>query len=394
MLLVLLFFIGSINASEDIGFNQTADTLSVDFNQSSLESNFGDTIVGETSDEVTVNDWEELQYYCSLNDKDYVLKLKEHTNYYPSDVSDSNGQILVKNNVKLIGSEGAYIGDSSPQAGEIGYTAIKVADDSGIGITLENITFKWIATNYQPDGVFLVMGGNANNSIINCYFTNISTNMGHSSILHIKKGSAVLTNCTFVNCTTDYGCLSVYNPNDDPTQLCTLASMEVNDCYFEGNYAKTEPGCINNCGILVVNNSTFYKNSAFWWAGAIHTHGGANTTIYDSDFIDNLAGWNGGALYTYSYLQIYNSRFIGNNCTTNNGGGAIGACKYLHAPYIHIEDSLFQNNENLCWGLDDLSTSGTGRGGAISLIDEGGLELYNNIFIENSASIGSAICAI
>ena len=394
LLLSLLFFIGSVNASEDIGFNQTADTLSVDLNLSSLESNFEDNVIEESSNEVIVNDWEELQYFCSLNDKDYTLKLKENTNYYPSDVSDSNGQIIVKNNVKIIGSEGAYIGDVSPQAGNIEYTAIKVADDSGIGITLENVTFKWIGTSYQSDGVFLVMGGNANNYIQNCYFTNISTNIGHSSILHIKKGNAILTNCTFINCTTDFGCLSVYNPDDDPTKLCTRASMEVNDCYFEGNYARTEPGCINNCGILVVNNTTFYKNGAFWWAGAIHTHGGANTTIYDSDFIDNLAGWNGGALYTYSYLQIYNSRFIGNNCTTNNGGGAIGACKYLHSPYIHIEDCLFQNNENLCWGLDEWSTSGTGRGGAISLMDDGLLELYNNIFIKNSASIGSAVCAI
>ena len=393
-LLILLFFMGSVNASEDIGLNQTADTLSFDLNQSSLETNFEDNIVEESSDQVIVNDWEELQYYCSLDDKNYTLKLKENTNYYPSDVSDSNGQILIKNNVKIIGSEGAYIGDISPQAGNIEYAAIKVADDSGIGITLENITFKWIGSSYQSDGVFLVMGGNANNYIRNCYFTNISTNMGHSSILHIKKGKAILTNCTFINCTTDFGCVSIYNPDDDPTNLCTKASMEVNDCYFEGNYARTEPGCINNCGMLVVNNTTFYKNSAFWWAGAIHTHGGANTTIYDSDFIDNLAGWNGGALYTYSYLQIYNSRFIGNNCTTNNGGGAIGACKYLHSPYIHIEGSLFQNNENLCWGLDELSTTGTGRGGAISIMDDGALELYNNIFIKNSASIGSAVCAI
>lgn len=385
---------GSINASEDIGFNQTADTLSFDLNQSSLETNFEDNIIEENSDEVIVNDWEELQYYCSLDDKDYTLKLKEDTNYYPSDVSDSNGQIIVKNNVKIIGSEGAYIGDDSPQARNIEYAAIKVADDSGIGITLENITFKWIGTSYQSDGVFLVMGGNVNNYIRNCYFNNISTNIGHSSILHIKKGKAILTNCTFINCTTDFGCLSVYNPDDDPTKLCTRASMEVNDCYFEGNYARTEPGCINNCGILVVNNTTFYKNSAFWWAGAIHTHGGANTTIYDSDFIDNLAGWNGGALYTYSYLQIYNSRFIGNNCTTNNGGGAIGVCKYLHSPYLYIEGSLFENNENLCWGLDELSTTGTGRGGAISIMDDGALELYNNIFIKNSASIGSAVCAI
>ncbi|MDO5815703.1 MAG: hypothetical protein Q4Q18_08685, partial [Methanobrevibacter sp.] len=86
--------------------------------------------------------------------------------------------------------------------------------------------------------------------------------------------------------------MSVYNPDDDSNTLCSLARMNVTDSYFEGNYGRTAPGAINNCGILVVRNSTFYKNSAFWWAGAIHTTGGANTTIYDSLFLDNVAGWN------------------------------------------------------------------------------------------------------
>ncbi len=413
ILFILLIGISCVSAenTDNVFVNQTDDLSSVNiefnennnFNQDLLlkegsdevyGTSFNDSALNEDDDVITVENWDDLQYYCSLKDKDYVLKLKENTNFYPSNTSDSSNQIIVNNNVKIIGSSGAYIGDESPQARNIEYTAIKVNDDAGIGITLENITFKWISTRYQPDGTFLLMGGNADNFIRNCYFTNISTNLGHSSIVHIKKGNAYLTNCTFINCTTDFGCLSIYNPNDDPTGTCTGALMGADDCYFEGNYARTEPGCINNCGVLIVSNSTFYKNSAFWWAGAIHTHGGANTTIYDSDFIDNLAGWNGGALYTYSYLQIYNSRFIGNNCTTNNGGGAIGACKYLHAPYVRIEECLFEDNENLCWGLDELSTTGTGRGGAISFMDEGSLEVYDSTFIKNSASIGTAICAI
>ena len=98
-----------------------------------------------------------------------------------------------------------------------------------------------------------------------------------------------------------------------------------------------------------------------------------------------MAGWNGGALYTYSYLQIYNTTFTGNNCTTNNGGGAIGACDYLTKYYITINNSLFENNANIC--------KNTGRGGAISVMDEGGLTIHNTKFINNSAAIGQAICA-
>lgn len=400
LVLVLMLGVGSVAAdnleeSSIISSNDSSihidDTLASE-NEGYLSQGIEDTVLSD-SNEIIVEDWDELQYYCSLEDSNYVLKLKENTNYYPTNPSSIDSQIIIKNNVTIMGSDGAYIGDSSPNARNITYTPIKVNDKSGIGIVLQGITFKWISTSYQTDGVFLVMGGNVNNTIKNCTFNNVTTNLGHSSILHIKYGDLAIENCTFINCTTDFGCISVYCPEDDSRGTCTGARMTVTDSYFSDNYAKTEPGCINNCGVLKVYNSTFYRNSAFWWAGAIHTHGGGNTSLYTSRFIDNVAGWNGGALYTYSYLQIYNSTFIGNNCTTDNGGGAIGACKYLHAPYIYVENSLFKDNTNNCWGPDELS-SGSGRGGAISIMDEGGIDIRNTTFIHNSASKGSALAII
>lgn len=229
------------------------------------------------------------------------------------------------------------------------------------------------------------------NLLENCTFDNITALSGHSCVYYIKKGYTTVRNCNFTNINTCFGVLSIYDP--DAGLNCNTSHMLVENSYFENNYATTEPGCINNCGQLIVKNSTFYKNSAFWWAGAIHTHSGANTTIYDSNFTDNVAGWNGGALYTYSYLQIYNTTFTSNNCTTNNGGGAIGACFYGTNPHIYIENSLFQYNTNNCWSLTNESTTGTGRGGAISIMDAGDLDVYNTTFIANSASIGTAICA-
>lgn len=388
-LLILIFGVGSAYAN-DLD-NATLNQVESPVSQVSLDNNSG-MIYGQSS-EVTVNNWDELQFYCSQSDKNYVITLKEGVNFYPTNPNDEGYQIQVNNNVTILGSPGSYFGDSSPNARPITYLPIDVPENSGIGITLKGVTFKWISTQYQPNAVFLQMAGNSYNCIEDCYFTNSTLDGGHSSLVHLLRGYASIANCTFTDITSDYGCLSIYDPKDDPTKLCTGAQMDVTDSYFEGNYARTEPGCINNCGVLVVSNSTFYKNTAFWWAGAIHTHAGANTTIYDSNFTDNLAGWNGGALYTYSYLQIYNTIFVGNNCTTDNGGGAIGATKYLHSPYIYIKDSLFMDNENLCWATDSLS-EGTGRGGAISFMDYGSLCVLNTTFIENSASVGTAICAI
>ena len=396
MIMLLIVSIGSVcaNELENTTLNQNNGELEVSINGTPILESQNSDVIEETSDEITVDNWDDLQYYCSLNDKNYVLKLKENTNYYPTNPKEESYQIQVNNNVTIVGSSGAYFGDSSQNARSISYLPINVPENSGIGITLKGITFKWINCEYQPNAIFLQIAGNTNNLIENCIFNNCTVTGGHSSFIHVVRGNLTLTNSTFTNMTSDFGCLSLYDPKDDPTDICTHARGTVSNCYFEGNYARTEPGCINNCGVLVVRNSTFYRNTAFWWAGAIHTHGGANTTIYDSNFTDNVAGWNGGALYTYSYLQIYNTIFKGNNCTTNNGGGAIGACKYLHSPYIHIEDSLFDSNENLCWALTEESTSGLGRGGAISIMDEGGLTVLNTTFIKNSASIGTAICAI
>lgn len=344
-------------------------------------------VISNDNEFIVVNNWEELQYYCTQSDKNYNLKLKENTNFYPSTPTDVNSQIKIKNNVKIIGSEGSWFGDSSSDAVKLKFLPIVVENDERVGLTFENITFKWInaggSTNL-PDGMFIKIGGKKNTIIKNCIFQDIQTTVGHSCIVHLSKGTMTLDNCSFIRCNTNYGCLSVYGSSPH---------MTVQNCYFENNYAKTEPGCINNCGKLTVYNTTFYKNRAGSWAGAIHTHSGASSTIYDSNFIDNVAGWNGGALYTYGNLKIYNSIFRGNNCTTDNGGGAIGACQYGSNPHIYIEGCLFEDNANNCWAPDSLS-DGVGRGGAISIMDKGSLEVRDTTFIENSAAVGTAICAL
>ena len=411
LVLLLIFCMGNVSANEFEDTNLTDDMLSVeqdnilhlqdwsiDEDSESVEypddnlkmvEESDDLLRDDESDAIVVSNWDELQYYCSLKDDDYTLKLKENTNFYPTNPKDSNYQIKIYNNVKIIGSNGSYIGDKSSSPAQIKYTAIIVPDDVKASISLENVTFKWINTLHQPDGLFLQMGGKGQSVIKNCLFTSIRVDYGHASIIYLKKGAAILDNCSFIKCNSAYGVISVYDPDSVKS-----TNMIVRNCYFEGNYASVEPGCINNCGKLTVYNTTFVKNRSFSWAGAIHTHNHGNTTIYDSNFTDNVAGWNGGALYTYSYLQIYNTVFVGNNCTTNNGGGAIGACDYISNPHIYIEGCLFKDNNNNCWALDELSTYGTGRGGAISLMDAGSIEVRDTTFIANSASIGTAICAI
>ena len=392
LLLVFLFGVSCASAEDNtnLTISQEASDMGQDLDDILQDSDYQSQLKDSES-KITVENWEELQYYCSLTDKDYTLKLKENTNYYPTNPKDSNYQIKINNNVKIIGSNGSYIGDSTPDGGVyyetnsryINYIPI-IAEGSAIDITLENITFKWIHTFKQPDSIVMQLYSGGNTYIKGCSFDTIDTMVGGGSIVHLKKGEAVLEDCSFVNCNVPKAIIMVSEGQE----------MVMRNCYFANNYGYEHSTCGMNWGTLTMYNTKFYKNRSSAWAGGITTYGAGVTNIYNCNFTDNVAGWNGGALYVYNIANIYNTTFEGNNCTTNNGGGAIGACKYSGVPRIYIEGCLFKDNNNNCWALDELSTEGTGRGGAISLMDEGSLEVRNTVFIANSASIGTAICAI
>ena len=396
--LILLLAINSVSAIDD-NITSTMDCIEpsndcfeIDDDIISVNNlNDSNDCLESEDDEIIVSDWDELQYYCSLNDKDYTLKLREDTNFYPSDFKDANKQIKINNNVKIIGSKGSYFGDITPDGGDfekndnryITYTPIVVPENNGRSMTVVNVTFKWIHTLNTNAGLFMELAGNREYEFDNCLFDSIQSIAGSASIIHLKKGKGILNNCSIINCTVAKGCINVYSHQ----------SLVLRDCYFAYNYGYEHSTCVMNWGNLLIYNTKFYKNRSQAWAGGITTYGEGNTTIYNSNFTDNVAGWNGGALYVYNIVNIYNTTFEGNNCTTNNGGGAIGACQYSGIPRLYVDGCLFKDNNNNCWALDELSTTGTGRGGAISFMDVGTIDIRNSLFIANSASIGTAICA-
>lgn len=131
LMLFVLFLSMSMVSANEIGDNVTAvndespmalvddincvDEYNID-DSNVLQVSSQDVSKSNEDDVIVVNNWEELQYYCGQTDKDYTLKLKENTNFYPSDANDANQQIKFKNNVKIIGSDNSWIGDSSPNA--------------------------------------------------------------------------------------------------------------------------------------------------------------------------------------------------------------------------------------------------------------------------------------
>lgn len=380
LFIVLICFIGAVSATEDVNdtvitdsgidevnaveIEQTVD----DINQvTEVQSNDESNNVLTSGTPVAAADWNSLKLKCELPTSQYIT--------LTGNTYTIGNAINFKNSATIVGSDVSYITGGS--------TSKTPFVNTNSALTLHFINVKFLNVNAKN---LLELDGTV--YLENCTFNNVQTATGHNSVIYNTNNYMYLTGCNITNCHTGYGAVTNYNSGST-----TSVIMYVDDCKFINNSASVEPGAINNCGILYVNNSEFDGNHANWWAGAIHTHTNAQTEIENTIFKRNTAGWNGGALFTYSKLKIKNCTFEDNNCTTNNGGGAIGAYNYGSGYNITICSSRFNYNTNLCYAYTNISTTSVGRGGAISVLNGGYLTVCNCNFTGNYAKIGQAIAA-
>ena len=377
-LVLLCCLMGAASAAEDVSADAvdtvddavTVDAVSEDITTEEINEDINVDEISEESaiadseqtrgDSANAPNWGKLREYAINEDEDYTITL--------TGIQYIGQPIRFKNNATIIGSPNYYITGNSSD--------IAFSSTGSLNIKFVNVTFK----NINTSDVLIKLSTSGVNTFENCTFMNIYTDApdNHSSVIWNYGGLMNLTNCSFSDCNNSFGVVTNHNT---PTGV----TMNVKKCKFNNNYARKEPGAINNCGILSVTNSEFNNNSAFWWGGAIHTHYNAQTTINRCNFTDNDAGWNGGALYTYSKLVVNNSNFKRNKCHETTGGGAIGGSNWWAGNYnITVENCTFEQNENC-------NTSGCG--GAITAMNSGALNVHNCTFINNTAPIGQAISA-
>ncbi|WP_458406573.1 Ig-like domain-containing protein [Methanobrevibacter sp.] len=308
---------------------------------------------------VQASNWTALKKACE--------KQSTQTIYLSGDYITATSQITFGNSATIYGNSNTYITGGSS-------SIIPFVSSGALSITFQDVIFK----DMDASVLIKLATTTGTNKFINCSFDNIHTYAYKSSVIWNDKGYMNISGCNFTNCNDGFGAVTNYATTG-------TVQMNVENCRFENNSGRLEPGAINNCGDLTVTGSTFIHNVATWWAGAIHTHTFANTTISDSTFTDNVAGWNGGALFSYGKLIVNNSKFTGNNCTTDTGGGAICGYSYQGSIYnITVDSCNFTNNTNL---------NSNGRGGAIGVQNIGNLTVFNSIFTNNDATNGTAISA-
>ena len=93
ILITLILLISTISAVSAVDENNTnEESINVINYEIQKENNI-------PLSEVNVNNWNELKTYCEKNDSNYIIHLKENTNFYPTNLNRSEGQIVINNNV-------------------------------------------------------------------------------------------------------------------------------------------------------------------------------------------------------------------------------------------------------------------------------------------------------
>lgn len=246
---------------------------------------------------------------------------------------------------------------------------IKLFNVSGSSTILEinNLTFtasNIVGTNSTLDGALICVDDGATVILKQCYINGMSMSNQGISLIYVKSGGTLLLeNCTFYNNTsTNKGDVSF----SECIRIENGAQVEVVSCTFESNgeenYA-SNAAAIENSGSCRITNTTFKGNKANRGSAIMNNDTGS--------------------------LEIENSTFDSNTCTSNGGyyarrGGAI----FIQGGSVKIKDSAFTGNKSSGKNKSEGTKNGEFQklgGGAIS-IKTGSLVLQSTRFDSNSVT--------
>jgi CSLREA domain-containing protein len=148
------------------------------------------------------------------------------------------------------------------------------------------------------------------------------------------------------------------------------ATLSLSHLTIANGYSDTFGGAISNSGTLVITNSVFSGNDAYYYGGGISNSG--TLTIANSTFSGNTAGRGGGGIYLDGgTLTITSSTFSSNSASGGEGGGIS-----VFSGSLTITDSTFSHN-----------SASLGSGGGI-YNTVGTLTITNSTFLENTSNFG------
>ena len=315
---ILLFGIFSVSASDN--------TVNINDNLTNMESNTYDDLKmsNQNFEDEKLNDGIEYNFEDLQNKIDAAYAGGE-LNLDAGDLyNNTDSNLITISNALTINGNGATIS---------GATSFTV---SGGNVVLKNIRF----INFKDNGI----RWNGDDGILsNCTFVDNTANYGGS--LYWVGENGVLNNCTFIN------------------SVCTGSSTSYGGgaVYWQGDY-----GVLGNCSF--VNSATDAAGSAVYWVGV-------NGTLYNSTFINSYSfseDLMGTIFWDAGYGVLSNCSFFNN---TAHEGGAV----YWYGSYGVLGNCSFVNNSASYGGAVYWSTSSSHSA------------LSNCSFVNNSASDGGAV---
>ncbi|HZK79968.1 MAG TPA: choice-of-anchor Q domain-containing protein, partial [Humisphaera sp.] len=153
----------------------------------------------------------------------------------------------------------------------------------------------------------------------------------------------------------------------------TSGTLSVTKSTFTKNYAAGYGGAIWGQGGMTVSGTTFQANGSGEGGNAIRNDSGSGL-VTSSTFTGNLGGVAGGAILSSGHIAVVNSMFTLN--VADNNGGAIE-----NDNTGSITGCTFSNNS--------VSINPGDSGGAVN--NESGLAIYDSTFVANTANQGGAV---
>ena len=178
------------------------------------------------------------------------------------------------------------------------------------------LTYCIFTKNSASDGGGIRTSGDSDPSLTTCIFNYNTAYYNGGGMYNEESSSPMLTKCIFTNNTATYdggGVLTV-----------DISSPILTDCIIGGNVADRGAGVFTNDGSNPsFNNCTLTNNSSTSTGGGMCLAGGSMPEILGCAFDNNTAEGGGGISSIYSYPRVENCIFT-NNSAEQGGGMSIG----------------------------------------------------------------------
>lgn len=435
MLFCLITMLLTITAISAINTTVTQDNNEISSNQAKIQNEIQST--ADNNNAKITDDKIQTNKKNTLNTKN-LKNADEITKVTPDTFKQSTMENM-KNNSDIYFSKGTYYLNSTTIdknikiIGENKENTILIANSSSAifsitknsKVSISNITLKdytsYTTAAITNDGVLTVdncifrnnsglnktsKGGSIyNTGVLNVHYSKFMENYASwGASIYNNNGTAIINLSEFTKENTLNVGGSVYN---------IRGTMNVYNSLFTENTAVSGAGIYNAFGRLYINKTEFIKNSAIsFFGGAVYSTGIVN--VNNSEFLYNNAVYDGGAITNTNNFTAVNCRFEANvaggsgGCieniawtATENGNLTLINCNFSENSAIVNGGAIVNLNTTPVVGNYGTvtarncvfeSNSAGDKGGAIC--NDQYVNLENNAFVDNDASIGTAVYSL